>query len=625
MIKTRNVLIILIILSLIPISSAIQPEQKFVQIYLNPFYRASLTSNTNYTYNVSINPPDGYGSTVSAIINFEVYLTPTVNFNLWVNGKTCNNANYTVSTTYAGSGQGKISYDCSNIIKTTGTYNITLRPISANTGSINGWLELTYMNQPKGTATVHGTEYIAGNPAKLWLQLLNTTLQPITQAICYIDIYTPNNQIYIERAEMTNMNHDGIYYYDLIAPTSQGVYPAIATCYYTATATNHNITAYSIESGSYNAGTIQDTNIEDGNFLRIKETSTINPRNISIILNATNLTSCLNISELLFTGINVETYMKFDSVTNDVTISIYNYTSNSWIQLPNKHLESNAFTKTSNTINFNNLTKSGLYNNTKDTILIKLEDTQLADGTQSNLDIDLANIKCEQLGSSGWEEIKGSSEIHINTGLEGLLFGVNTLCNNDNLLGDCAQFFQNTTILPEQQGLITDNITIYNTANLGSSLSLNYETGTAIDCLAIISIKDNHNGTITDITNISKYGIGNGLDNCKIQIPVELKSNESQYQITIIMENFAKWEILRSNDLISIINNTITDFCYDFNYTYEIPIINPLNLSNGYRAYCNRILDDLYWYDTLVREESSTVNTIGELGSYLIESRFYYP
>lgn len=601
-----------------------EPTPQYTKLYLDPLNRPSMTANTIYQYNLSVQAPDGITSITNAMINFEIYLSPTVNFNLNVNGQNCNPPTFSVSTTYMTSGLGRISYDCSNIINKAGQYNITLQP-TKNTGTTTGWLELSYINNPKATIDVKGTEYIAGQPAKAWLQLLNSSNEDIENGVCFVDIYTPTNSEYIERAHMTNLEHDGIYYYDLIAPQQQGVYPIIATCYYEGTEYDFNATDYYVNTGTFSAGLITDTYTIDGNFLRLKETNTGGNRRIEAGLNFTNLTGCTNISELFLTDVVIETYMKFDSVANDnLNISVYNYTSNTWQQLPNKHLESNSFTTTGNTITTNNITKSGIYNETTG-IQIRFQDDNITDGANSNLDIDLAQIKCEALFEPSWQQVKGSSEMHVTPPIGGYNFGVNSLCGNEDLSNACSVFFQDTLLLDEPQGLILENITINNLANIPVSDHIHYETGSTIDCSAIYSVEEHEiNGTIIDLTNDTIYSAGNGLDNCVLQIPINLNFNETGHNIIIVMENYALWEIQRTNDLVGIFNQTISDFCYAENYTYVIPINQTLN-KTGIDILCNRALDDLYWYDTLVRNEGTYATTMGEIEAYIIEERFYYP
>lgn len=86
--KLLPYLLIICIFCVIVLAENNQPTQQFNKIYLNPFYRESLALNTNYTYTVTINPPDKITSVLSAIISFNAQINgQSQNFTLWVNGK----------------------------------------------------------------------------------------------------------------------------------------------------------------------------------------------------------------------------------------------------------------------------------------------------------------------------------------------------------------------------------------------------------------------------------------------------------------------------------------------------------------------------------------------------------
>lgn len=405
-----------ILLCLPQVLSLQESTQQYNKIFLNPFYRASMTNGANYTYNVSINPPDKVSSVTSAIISFDVYISPTVTFTLWVDNQACNNPTYVISTTFAGAGQSRITFDCSNVITKAGFYNIILRPTQQNTGTISGWVDLTYNNKPAGELKLHGTEYIVGDPAKVWLQLLETNQTPISNAVCYIDIYTPDAIEYVERALMTNMEHDGIYYYDLTAPSTIGVYPAIALCYYTAGQTYINTTSYKINNGAYVSGVIANTNVIDGVYLGWRENNTGGAnRQFDVEFNFTNGVLC-NISELLLTGVSFITTSRWQAsgANDDTTMYVWNYTSSSWVTLPNKILEAGTGWKSvSNSFFTNNLTKLGIVNGSGTNIRFKFNNTNQTDGSSQTFDLDYLQVSCDQLTTPLAQQVMGSSEIHV--------------------------------------------------------------------------------------------------------------------------------------------------------------------------------------------------------------------
>ena len=426
----------------------------------------------------------------------------------------------------------------------------------------------------KPIMTMHGTEYQVKDNAKVWLQLLHTNQTPIITAVCYIDIYTPNNLEYTERALMTNMVHDGIYYYDLTAPSTVGVYPAIALCYYNAGQTALNSTSYVINNGTYNNGSINDTYFVNGVFLSVNESSPnitttaqkspqaysddyndwVTPENANVSdnvystraynsykqdwynfnfnipngsiidgitisiegsaltpvssgvgidlswnggssyttsgqgytttnttdvirvfgnntytwgrtwnateLNNTNFrlrvnktgtdlyqhkidnimvnvsysfgitavnrqleveydfkeSAICNVTEILLTGVSISTTSRWQSGTanDDITIWIYNYTSGSWMALPNKILQVGTGWKgVSNTLMFNNISNAGLVNGSGTNVRIKFNDTNLTDTITNSFDLDQIQLLCEQLTDPLFQEVRGSSELHI--------------------------------------------------------------------------------------------------------------------------------------------------------------------------------------------------------------------
>jgi hypothetical protein len=80
-------------------------------------------------------------------------------------------------------------------------------------------------------ATFFGTEYAEGEPATIWLQLLRS-YQPLNNATCYVTAYFPMNHSKFLNSVVMNYlaDSDGLYYYDLTAPSTLGVYMLSATC-----------------------------------------------------------------------------------------------------------------------------------------------------------------------------------------------------------------------------------------------------------------------------------------------------------------------------------------------------------------------------------------------------------
>jgi hypothetical protein len=213
-----------------------QPTQITNRLFFQPFYRASIPANTNVSYSLAINPPDGFNSVSSAIVTLDVYMSPTVTFTLWINNQSCNNPSYVISTTFSGAGQARAYFDCSNTITKAGNYTATLRSTSL-TGSSTLQVDLTFINNPRGNFILSGTEYQVGDDATIWLQLTDSQQIAISNASCKLDIYYPlsngTHPYTVSDAPMLSTGKDdGIYYYDLIAPSQLGVYMLSAKCSY---------------------------------------------------------------------------------------------------------------------------------------------------------------------------------------------------------------------------------------------------------------------------------------------------------------------------------------------------------------------------------------------------------
>lgn len=249
-----------LLLLILPMVLSVQPTQQYNKIYLSPFYHSTMTNGVNTTFNLTIHPPDGLSSTQSAIISIDVWLQPTVTFNLWVNGESCNNPTYTVSTTFAGSGRGIASFDCTNRINATGTYSVTVRPSGANTGANTAWIDLTYMNDPNGNINLHGTEYIPGDNGKMFLQFLDSNGIAVNNSECFLSVWYPNDTAFLNNSLMSKLDNanEGIYYKNFFVPNTTGVYPASAKCYkplsFGSIILRNNVTD-DFETGTFTGGT----------------------------------------------------------------------------------------------------------------------------------------------------------------------------------------------------------------------------------------------------------------------------------------------------------------------------------------------------------------------------------
>lgn len=403
--------ILLLVLVSFSFVLAIQPQQSYNKKFLDPLYTESLNKNQIMTYNLTVDTPDGISSVENAMVTFQVWQNPSVRYYLWVNGQTCNTPSFYVSTTYANAGEGTIFFDCSNVITKEGKYTVELKP-SKNTGTITGWIDLTYTNNPKANIKVHGTEYKPGDAAKSWLQLIDASGDYVNNALCFVDIYDHNNNQVLEFSPMINSNHDGVYYKNLQAPQAQGVYPVIARCYYNGYDAAYNMTSVTIDEGSITANDFTDTYVSDGTRFKIKEDSS---KSIDVTHTFTGITiPPANVT--LAIGLYWEGRWS-DTPTNDNLIfSIYNYTSNSWITFPNEvyaitgnQVVTNAFSETGK-----NLEDLG-YISSSGEVKIRVIDTGISDTQRTVFQTDEMHVLIGTAGAAEWQNVKGASELHISS------------------------------------------------------------------------------------------------------------------------------------------------------------------------------------------------------------------
>ena len=590
--KTKVTICLIVLLLVVPVIFAQnQPQEQTNKIFLNPFYLASMSGNTNYTYTVTINPPDKISYVSSAIITFDMWINPTRTFTLWVNGKSCNNPDYTITTTYAGAGRGVVYYDCSNIITKAGSYNVTMRT-SGNIGASTSWLDVTYSNRPKGSVEVHGTEYTYGQIGKVWLQLLDSNGDEVNDGVCYVDIFTPTGGVLVSETTMINMNNKGMYYYDLEIPIEQGVYPAIGQCFYEATQTFNNATTYFVEIGSYDNGAMSDVYSIDGNKIRFKE-STVNPvRNISVGFNFSEGNVCSNISQDLLTGITIRTVTKFDSVNNDdITLHVWNYTSSSWITLPNKVLEGNTYRDVSNSLLFNNITKAGLVNGSGTHLRIKFNDTSLADGGTSDLDVDYINVACNQLSNPEWQEVKGSSELHVSS---------DKLYISELESGELT----NETL---NEKFVLSYLIASGTSYYREDVLIELETWKdAFPCQHLKQLEA-YNETSDDWYNLTFTTYLSSDDTCGVRFYLDLDKGQN-YPVRITSDNFWKREYLSKYERLDFQEENLDIGCINYQMAkgydnYTLPLANYVFTNNDtlYRM-CYMYKD---WKEAWIQESSS--------------------
>lgn len=620
------VLMMLLVVSMVCAETSQSPQQDYNRIYMTPFYRESMALNTNYTYNLSVRPPGGVSAVVSAIISFNGQINgQTQNFQLWVNGQSCNTVNYTVATAFSTTGNVQFSFDCANRITQVGNYTLTLRS-SVNTGAMSGWLDLTYMDRPLGSAEIHGTEYVAGDPGTMFLLLKDSSGVPIGNATCNIDIYYPN-QVNVTHAEWVNNGlmrylEEGLYYYDFTAPAIIGLYMVSAQCSYAVS----NVQYYTVVSGKVPVRKITTGTYTGDPFVLNDYTDLLYT---SCASGGGSPKACDSYYDWVLDN---TTYTSLGTVylgeaTTAATISQYywNWSSSAWVVLPNtltfKATASSAGPSgvdeyLSNTIPLNNYSMSA-----NKTVRVRTYSTS---GSAFTLYTNWLAIIAAQ-ATTAIQDLKGSGEIHVSSSGQGQgetskYLHIDT-CNGF-VDGRCG-YFTNDAEFDVPEGEIEDLVNVTAFATL-SDQTLRYYTPFSVDCTAIDWLKE-WNGTEWKLMNLgTDYTVYSqpAVENCEVTISRDVVVGQ-QYQYWLKMDNYMKWEVDWSKAMNDAVNKTIARVC-DPLYNYTIPIVQNTSVptNNTLVWYCYRSKDDQYYIDQFY-SDSQSVTVAGEYASYVQEMRFY--
>jgi hypothetical protein len=622
----RKIIVFLILASflIIPAINSEQPSQSYGKLYLNPFYRTSMNSGTNYNYNLSVNPPDGISGVLNAIISFNIQINgQTQNFTLLVNNKYCNNADYYIATAYSATGNTQIYFDCSNVITKSGNYSIILRS-AVNTGTVQGWLDLTYMNNPYGNIEMHGTEYYINEYGKSWVQLIDSGGNFVDNGTCYIDIYTPDNLQLIERASM-NFLEDGVYYYDFLVPDVIGVYPTIGLCYYITLSQIETADSGYIYTGIDGTGSYTSTATKNNAYWNIDENLTGGIYRLRMGQNYTGITQPTPL-----TAISVDFQGRWDGGADYLTIHIWNWSSGKWIPLSNTIPDTGGIDlDVNNLVTTTNATLNGLLYSGE--VRIMMNDTSSVDIISSRLRIDYLAVDFISYSSPSITEVKGSSEIHVKGNPETNPFIiVETECGivEKETSSNCGNIVDIDSGTNYTEGEVEINITVTSLSSQDEiETYFDFWSPMSLDCTALYWIKYFNGTELVDITDTATVHSQIPDENCHIRVPIMIDSLEEQ-QFSILMDNYMSWEIEWIEKQRNLVYNLLSPSCFYYasinGYTYSLPIYNGtyINTSNSQLESCHRFLDNMYWID-LYYNQSLEIDNIADLSSIFVELRWY--
>lgn len=621
------ILCMMILFSVVILAENQQPMQTFNKIYLNPFYRTSLSANTNYTYLLKINPPDKISSVVNAIVSFNAQVNgQTQTFTLFVNGNSCNNPTYSVATAFSTTGNLQMYFDCSNTITKAGNYTITLSS-AVNTGTLQGWVDLTYMSNPKGGISIYGTEYYENDDATLFLKLKDNQGIPISNATCHVSIWYPNiaytvHPYFVQNAMMLELDSLGIYYYDFITPVLSGLYMADATCTYS---TQHYkfyeensilVPNRTVITGTYTGNSLVLNSISDWLYTQCDSSGGVTKSCDSYY--EWDLGTSPNITAMYVN------YLGESTIGATMTFYYYKWSNNTWMPLPNTLLFHS--TASSSVPSGVDEFQSNQIINYQDSInstnnKVRIRTTTTAGSTfklfSNYLVIDTSRV----IGYA--EDLKGSAEVHISSytpeSLSGRFYKIDT-CNGY-IDGRCGVFAPDTTY-NLVEGVIEDYVNI--TAISTRDTQLKYQSPFSVDCTALYYIKEWNGTDWVELEKDTDYNVYSQTqqENCLVTINTHFQSGNT-YSYEFEWDNYMKWEVLFTKQVFDTIYPEFINYCANRNFTYNVPIDIYTNLSsNPVTDFCHKTYDDAYWITTYYND-SLSVDVVGEYASYLQEMRFY--
>lgn len=211
---------------LVPLISA-EKTVKTIDGYLD--YIPQTVEDKIYSKIISIDPPDGITNIIDAQIIVKGDFQANTKVYAQIEGYFCSPEYWQVPNLNVPN--YFISFDCTELAKNYKGNDFNMSFMTDDIAqNVLGTYKITYYNKPKPEAKIFGTEYyLTDNYGKIFLQLLNDERQIIQNASCYSTIYYPNTTKMVNNSLMA-YHENGLYYYDLSVPQTEGVYMISAMC-----------------------------------------------------------------------------------------------------------------------------------------------------------------------------------------------------------------------------------------------------------------------------------------------------------------------------------------------------------------------------------------------------------
>jgi len=241
--------------------------------------------------------------------------------------------------------------------------------------------------------TIGGTEYSPGSNGRTFVQILRNGFDPVNNAVCKVTILYPDNTYFAYDSLMQPLGTDGLYYYDFIAPETEGVYMLSIRCEYPNNLTTYYASGVKVEIGE-TINHLYETYLLDGTCYEIYPKN----REIEAIFNFTEVSSDTGELDVVFIG-NMRRYEE-----DVINMYAYDFCNNNWKLLPNKINYYHPVV--ANTINDN--VSCFIQDNT---VSIKFEGSVL--NPFQRLCIDELKLEGYTPSSQYITELRGGGEIHV--------------------------------------------------------------------------------------------------------------------------------------------------------------------------------------------------------------------
>ena len=214
----------------------VKAEQTIKTVEYPIEYVQSPLADTNYLQTIDLVSPDG----ISFVRSIEIFVRGDFKANTDITGKirfpsgALLDCNPIIWETQKAVDNYEASFVCDNIIPSNfegGSTEFGFR-LSKSADNVNGRLKVVYDTKSQGKLDLLGTDYIRGDDATVFLQLLNENDTSINDASCEFDAYFPNKSVFHQDTIMNHLSgSDGLYYYDLTIPNFTGVYMLSSVCF----------------------------------------------------------------------------------------------------------------------------------------------------------------------------------------------------------------------------------------------------------------------------------------------------------------------------------------------------------------------------------------------------------